>query len=106
MISSRVILILSASALLVLGGGISLTIGALAICSSAGGSLSSSGCGQAIFATTLVTSLSVLIGGIAAFTTWILGLVRTATLRQWGWFIAILFLTPIAPLAYSLRVRD
>lgn len=105
MIPSRVILLLSAGALLALAGGLLLTMGALVICSS-GGNAASSSCGQGIFITTLVTSLCVLIGGIATFTTWILGLVRTATLRQWRWFIAIFFLTPIVSLVYSLRVRD
>ncbi len=105
MIPSRVILVLSAGALLALIGGLLLTMGALAVCSG-GGNGASSSCGQEIFVTTLITSVSVLIGGMATFTTWILGLVRTATFRQWRWFIAILFLTPIASLVYSVRVRD
>ena len=105
MISSRTILVLSAGALLALAGGIALTLGALAICS-VGPSAASNSCGQAIFVTTLITSLCVLIGGIATFTTWILGLVRTSTRQQWGWFVAILFLTPVATLVYALRVRD
>lgn len=105
MISRRVILILSAGALLIFVSGLSLTVGTIAICS-VGGAAGSNICGQGIFATTLVTALSVLIGGMATFTTWILGLVKTATLRQWGWFTAILFLTPIASLVYSLKMRD
>jgi hypothetical protein len=105
MMSSRTILVLSAGALLVFAGGIALTVGAVVICS-AGPYAASNGCGQAIFVTTLITSLCVLVGGIATFTTWILGLVRAATRQQWGWFVAILFLTPIATLAYTLRVRD
>lgn len=105
MISSRTILALSAGALLVFAGGIALTLGALMICS-VGANATSNSCGQTIFVTTLITSLCVLIGGIATFTTWILGLVRAATRQQWRWFVAILFLTPIATLAYSLRVRD
>jgi len=83
MISSRVILVLSAGALLVFAGGIALTLGALVICS-VEANAAPSGCGQAIFVTTLITSLCVLIGAIATFTTWILGLVRAATRQQWG----------------------
>lgn len=106
MVSSRVILGLSAVALVLFAGGISLTGGGIAICTVAAGTAATDICGYSLFVTVLVTSVCVLIGGLAMFATWILGLVRAATLGQWKWFIAILFLTPIATLLYGLRERD
>jgi hypothetical protein len=57
--------------------------------------LLSLGLAAAVVAPCLLLALA--LGGIA----WVLGLVRTIQLKQWGWFVLILFLTPIATLMYG-----
>jgi hypothetical protein len=45
-------------------------------------------------------------GGLLAFVTWILGLVKTAQIKRWGWFVAVFFLTPLASLIYGIVGPD
>jgi hypothetical protein len=33
---------------------------------------------------------------------WILGLIRTAQLGRWGWFVAVLLISPLGSLLYGL----
>jgi hypothetical protein len=41
-------------------------------------------------------------GALAAVVAWILGLITTAHLRRWGWFVAVLLLSPLGSLLYGL----
>jgi len=41
-------------------------------------------------------------GALAALVAWILGLLTTARVRRWGWFIAVLLLSPLGSLLYGL----
>jgi hypothetical protein len=41
-------------------------------------------------------------GVIAAIVAWIMGLIKTAQIRRWGWFLAVLVLPPLGSLLYGL----
>lgn len=41
-------------------------------------------------------------GALAALAAWILGLITTARVRRWGWFVAVLLLSPLGSLLYGL----
>jgi hypothetical protein len=43
-----------------------------------------------------------LAGALAALMAWILGLFATARVRRWGWFVAVLLLSPLGSLLYGL----
>ena len=43
-----------------------------------------------------------LAGALAAVVAWILGLITTAQLGRWGWFVAVLLLSPLGSLLYRL----
>lgn len=40
--------------------------------------------------------------GILLLITWITGLIKTAKMKRWGWFVALLLLTPITSLLFGL----
>lgn len=41
------------------------------------------------------------IGGLAALVGWVMGLVKTAQLKRWGWFVAVLLLGSLGALIYG-----
>jgi hypothetical protein len=41
-------------------------------------------------------------GVLAAILAWILGLIKTAQIRRWGWFAAVLLLPALGSLLYGL----
>jgi len=43
-----------------------------------------------------------LAGVLAALVAWILGLITTARMRRWGWFVAVLLISPLGSLLYGL----
>jgi len=43
-----------------------------------------------------------LAGALAALVAWIMGLITTARLRRWGWFVAVLLISPLGSLLYGL----
>lgn len=43
-----------------------------------------------------------LAGVLAALLAWIVGLIRTAQLRRWGWFVVVLFISPLGSLLYGV----
>lgn len=53
---------------------------------------------------TLVTIGTIILGltGIASLVAWIFGLIRTAQLQRWGWFVAVLLLGSLGALIYGL----
>lgn len=48
----------------------------------------------------IMTSL-IMVGGILATAAWIIGLVLAGQREEWGWFVAIIFLTPVATILYA-----
>jgi hypothetical protein len=43
-----------------------------------------------------------LFGALAVLFAWIIGLVQTAQLRRWGWFVAVLLISPLGSLLYGV----
>jgi hypothetical protein len=43
-----------------------------------------------------------LAGALAALVAWIMGLITTVHLRRWGWFVAVLLISPLGSLLYGL----
>ena len=69
------------------------------------------GCQQALYGPTCVTGTSTevaigivlyLAGTLAVLAAFVLGLVKTAQIRRWGWFVAILLLSPLGSLLYGI----
>lgn len=58
---------------------------------------SSSAIGQ-----TLIAIVLYIIGGLCAFVAWILGLVKTAQIGRWGWFVLVLLISPLGSLIYGI----
>jgi hypothetical protein len=42
------------------------------------------------------------IGGLVSLAVWIMGMIMMARIKRWGWFVAILFLSPLATLLYGI----
>ena len=42
-----------------------------------------------------------LIGGLVGFVAWLMGLMKTARISRWDWFIAVLLLGPLGALLYG-----
>ena len=61
-------------------------------------------CTSTIAIAVFVAIWLILVGGLLATAAWIIGLVFAAQREEWGWFAAILLLTPIATLIYSRRL--
>lgn len=61
-------------------------------------------CGTTIVVAVFVATWLILVGGLLATAAWVIGLVFAAQREEWGWFAAILFLSPIATLIYSRRL--
>ncbi len=51
----------------------------------------------------LVGAVLFLLGCLAGIAAWVSGLIKTAAVRQWGWFVAIVVFNVIGTLAYALR---
>src|SRR5579862_233153 len=69
------------------------------------------GCQQALYGPTCVRGTSTevaigivlyLAGALAILAAFLFGLVKTAQLRRWGWFVAVLLLSPLGSLLYGL----
>jgi hypothetical protein len=47
--------------------------------------------------------IALYLGGLlAALIAWILGLAKTAQMKRWGWFVAVLLTPPLGTLLYGL----
>lgn len=74
--------------------------GAAAACQ---GATDTSNCGSgAVLGGSLIALLVFLVGGVAGFIAWIMGLVKTAQIGRWGWFVAVLLLGMLGTLIYGL----
>jgi hypothetical protein len=50
--------------------------------------------------------LVIVLGGLAATVAWIMGLIKTAQVKAWGWFVAVLLVSPIGSLIYGIAGPD
>lgn len=50
----------------------------------------------------LLGVLGYIVGGLCAFVAWILGLVKTAQIGRWGWFVLVLLISPLGSLIYGI----
>ena len=69
------------------------------------------GCQQALYGPTCATGTSTeiaigivlyLAGTLAILAAFVLGLIKTAQIRRWGWFVAVLLLSPLGSLLYGI----
>jgi predicted lipid-binding transport protein (Tim44 family) len=108
----RAILILSILAIVVLVVGLVAFFGAAATaaanCTQTGSAQPqcASGATGAIAGGAALGLLGIIVGLILDFVAWILGLVKTAQIRRWGWFIAVFFLSPLSTLIYGIAGPD
>ena len=60
--------------------------------------------GCAAYSSSDVTiGIALYLGGVlAALAAWIMGLAKTAQVRRWGWFAAVLLIPPLGSLLYGL----
>ncbi len=49
-----------------------------------------------------IAGLVYLLGIVASLIAWIMGLVKTAQIGRWGWFVAVLLISPLGSLLYGL----
>jgi hypothetical protein len=54
----------------------------------------------------LLGILAIVVGGLAGTVAWILGLIKTAQVKAWGWFVAVLLVSPIGSLIYGIAGPD
>ena len=108
----RAILILSILAIVVLVVGLVAFFGAAATAAAnctqttAGQAQCNNGATGTIAGGAILGVLGLFGGALLAFVTWILGLVKTAQIKRWGWFIAVFFLTPLSTLIYGIAGPD
>ncbi len=46
------------------------------------------------------------LGGLCSAVAWILGIIKTATLKRWGWFVVVLLLGTLGTLIYGAAGPD
>jgi hypothetical protein len=112
-VMKRAILILSIVAIVFLAIGLVVAIGAGA---SVAANCTTDASGQATCpnnaATTsaaggvLIGILLISLGGLSSFVAWILGLIKTAQVKAWGWFVAVLLVSPLGSLIYGIGGPD
>jgi hypothetical protein len=104
-LSKRTILFLSIAAILLgIVGAIAygIGVGAAASCAGAGATTVSADC-AAQGATPILIGTGVLIlAGILGLIGWIGGLIKTAQISAWGWFVAVLILGSLGALIYGI----
>jgi hypothetical protein len=92
-LNKRTILILTLVSIVLIIVGAVLTGASISTTTTTGTTTpSASGPGLAVYA----------IGGLVALVTWIMGLVKTAQLKRWGWFVEVLLLGLLGTLIYGI----
>jgi hypothetical protein len=89
--SKRPILILSAVALSLIALGVLAPAVSLAL---------TSNIPQTVL---LIGAVFFLLGSLVGLAAWVSGLLKTAAIGQWGWFVAIALFNVLGALAYALR---
>ena len=42
------------------------------------------------------------LGLLGSFVAWVLGIIKMAQLKRWGWLVAVILVTPLATLLYGI----
>ena len=103
--SKRTILILSIAAILLgIVGAIVYVIGvgAVATCAGTGATSISADCASQGGLSFLIGTGLLILGGICSLIAFIGGLIKTAQIGAWVWFVLILLFTPLATLIYGI----
>ncbi|HEX8036833.1 MAG TPA: hypothetical protein VF510_23445 [Ktedonobacterales bacterium] len=100
----RATLILSILAIVLFIAGTALIVSAASGCTATATGQASCSAGAA--GTAGLGGLLNLVGGIATAVAWILGIIKTATLKRWGWFVVVLLLSPLGSLIYGAAGPD
>ncbi len=50
--------------------------------------------------------LLLVLGGLSSTAAWIMGLIKTAQVKAWGWFVAVLLVSPLGSLIYGIAGPD
>jgi hypothetical protein len=74
----------------------------LRVCQSAAHSMNLIGCLTSAGSAVAIGFVLYLGGVLAAVLAWIMGLIKTAQIRRWGWFAAVLLLPALGALLYGL----
>lgn len=64
--------------------------------------ISPSSCTSTASGGVLIGFVLYLLGALAALLAWIMGLVRTARIGRWGWFLVVFLISPVGSLLYGL----
>ena len=104
--TKRIIMILSVAAIVLLiaaflGFGPAFATH-LRSCQSSTNTPYATGCISSASGAVVIGFVLYLAGALAALVAWILGLIRTAQLGRWGWFVAVLLISPLGSLLYGL----
>ena len=103
--SKRTILILSIAAILLgIVGAIAYGagVGAVASCAGTGATTVSTDCATQGATPFLIGTGLLILGGICSLIAFIGGLIKTAQIGAWVWFVLILLFTPLATLIYGI----
>ncbi len=101
----RAILVLSILSILlfIVGFGLAFTAAAGGCTTTAEGAAN---CSTGAAAGAGIGVLVYVLGGLCATVAWILGLIKTATVKAWGWFVLVLLLSPLGSLIYGAAGPD
>lgn len=102
--SKRAILILSIAAIvlgIVAAIPYAIGIGSVATCAGAGATTVSTDCATQGAGAILIGVVIGILAGICSLIAWIGGLIKTAQIGAWVWFVLILLFTPLATLIYG-----
>ena len=99
--SKRTILFLSIGAIVIGIVGWVVLLGAAASCTPATSSTTTATCSSGAAGGALIATLLLVVAGILTFVSWLLGLIKTARIGKWGWFILVLLISPLGSLIYG-----
>jgi hypothetical protein len=104
-LSKRTILFLSLGAILLgIVGGVIYGVGvaAVASCAGTGATTITTECAGQGGTSFLIGAGVLLLAGILGLIGWIGGLIKTATIGAWGWFVVVLILGTLGALIYGI----
>ncbi len=107
--SKRTILFLSIAAILLfIVGGVAYVVGGTAAvsCAGSGATTISTDCASQGALPVLIGTALLGLGGLCSLLAFIFGLIKTAQLGAWVWFVLILLFTPLATLIYGIVGPD
>lgn len=100
----RATLILSILALALIIAGVALVASAASGCTTTAAGQAS--CTSSATGSASLGVLLYVVGGLATAVAWILGIIKTATIKRWGWFVLVLLLSPLGSLIYGAAGPD